>query len=101
MIIPASREEGKRLKKRWTIQLYDDTPSIDYRYAVFNFDGSLSELKGFEIKRRGELSIIKYFQSAVFKSFLKGKTLSEIYEAVAKEANYWLNILYEKVFNRN
>lgn len=31
MVLPASKEEGKRLKKR---------------YAVFNFDGSLAELKG-------------------------------------------------------
>ena len=31
MILPASKEEGKRLKKR---------------YAVFNLDGSLAELKG-------------------------------------------------------
>ena len=37
MILPASKEEGKKLKKR---------------YAVFNFDGSLAELKGFEVKRR-------------------------------------------------
>lgn len=35
MILPASKEEGKLIKKR---------------YAVFNFDGSLAELKGFEIK---------------------------------------------------
>jgi DNA polymerase epsilon subunit 1 len=47
MILPASKEEGKKLKKR---------------YAVFNFDGSLAELKGFEVKRRGELQIIKIFQ---------------------------------------
>jgi DNA polymerase epsilon subunit 1 len=39
MILPASKEEGKKLKKR---------------YAVFNIDGSLAELKGFEVKRRGE-----------------------------------------------
>jgi len=38
MILPAAREEGKRLKKR---------------YAVFGFDGRLAELKGFEVKRRG------------------------------------------------
>ena len=44
MILPASKEEGKKLKKR---------------YAVFNFDGSLAELKGFEVKRRGELQLIK------------------------------------------
>lgn len=31
MILPASKEEGKKLKKR---------------YAVFNTDGSLAELKG-------------------------------------------------------
>jgi DNA polymerase epsilon subunit 1 len=47
MVLPASKEEGKKLKKR---------------YAVFNFDGSLAELKGFEVKRRGELQIIKIFQ---------------------------------------
>lgn len=33
MILPASKEEGKKLKKR---------------YAVFNFDGSLAELKGWD-----------------------------------------------------
>ena len=92
MILPASKEEGKLIKKR---------------YAVFNFDGSLAELKvglrrlamvaallagcggrsagwlvlldwwlpgrlaptphfrppqGFELKRRGELKLIKVFQ---------------------------------------
>lgn len=75
-----------------------------FRYVVFNFDGSLAELKGFEIKRRGELAIIKHFQTAVFKSFLKGTTLSEIYEHAAKEADYWMDILFTKVksfFNLN
>lgn len=47
MIIPASKEENVLLKKR---------------YAVFNHDGTLAELKGFEIKRRGELKLIKVFQ---------------------------------------
>jgi len=32
------------------------------RYAVFNSNGTLAELKGFEMKRRGELKIIKTFQ---------------------------------------
>ena len=50
MILPASKEEGKLIKKR---------------YAVFNEDGSLAELKGFELKRRGELKLIKVFQSEV------------------------------------
>ncbi|KAL7072166.1 hypothetical protein ACQ4LE_008340, partial [Meloidogyne hapla] len=81
MILPASKEEGKKLKKR---------------YAVFNFDKSLAELKGFEVKRRGELAIIKYFQTEVFKCFLKGSTLEEIYSNVAQEANYWLSILYDQ-----
>ena len=65
MILPASKEEGKKLKKR---------------YAVFNFDGSLAELKGFEVKRRGELQIIKIFQSTVFEAFLKGHNLASCYE---------------------
>lgn len=47
MLIPASREEGKMLKKR---------------YAVFNHAGKMTEVKGFELKRRGELKIIKIFQ---------------------------------------
>ncbi|KAL5019575.1 hypothetical protein ScPMuIL_002467 [Solemya velum] len=84
MILPASKEEGKKLKKR---------------YAVFNFDGSLAELKGFEVKRRGELELIKIFQSSVFEAFLKGKTLEECYAAVAKVANYWLDVLYSKASN--
>ena len=64
---------------------------------MFNFDGHLAELKGFEVKRRGELAIIKHFQSAVFKSFLTGSTLAETYAHVAKEANFWLDILFSKV----
>lgn len=52
MILPASKEEGILIKKR---------------YAVFNEDGTLAELKGFEIKRRGELKLIKVFQ--VYASF--------------------------------
>ncbi|XP_064470762.1 DNA polymerase epsilon catalytic subunit A-like [Ornithodoros turicata] len=84
MILPASKEEGKKLKKR---------------YAVFNFDGSLAELKGFEVKRRGELQLIKIFQSSVFEAFLKGTTLEECYAAVAKVADYWLDVLYSKAEN--
>lgn len=67
------------------------------RYAVFNEDGSLAELKGFEVKRRGELQLIKIFQSSVFESFLKGTTLEEVYASVAKVADYWLDVLYSKV----
>lgn len=67
------------------------------RYAVFNDDGSLAELKGFEVKRRGELQLVKIFQSSVFESFLQGTTLDEVYAAVARVANYWLDVLYSKV----
>ncbi|XP_045485974.1 DNA polymerase epsilon catalytic subunit 1 [Pieris rapae] len=84
MVLPASKEEGKRLKKR---------------YAVFNFDGSLAELKGFEVKRRGELQLIKIFQSSVFEAFLKGNDLKSCYSAVAKVADYWLDVLYSKGCN--
>eukprot|EP00959_Pyramimonas_sp_CCMP1952_P309831 6483383-Pyramimonas_sp.AAC.1 len=72
MILPASKEEGKLIKKR---------------YAVFNFDGSLAELKGFEIKRRGELKLIKVFQAEVFSTFLEGDSLENCYGAVAGIAN--------------
>jgi len=46
MMIPASKEENKMLKKR---------------YAVFNHAGKMTEVKGFELKRRGELQIVKIF----------------------------------------
>ena len=81
MILPTSKEEDKNLKKR---------------YAVFNDDGSLAELKGFEVKRRGELKLIKIFQQQIFKFFLDGSTLAETYGAVAKVANQWLDVLHSK-----
>ncbi|KAI9489936.1 hypothetical protein BDB00DRAFT_875783 [Zychaea mexicana] len=84
MILPASTVEDKLLKKR---------------YAVFNDDGSLAELKGFEVKRRGELKLIKDFQSEIFKVFLEGLTLETCYESVARVANQWLDILYSKAVN--
>lgn len=81
MILPSSTEEDKLLKKR---------------YAVFNHDGTLAELKGFEVKRRGELKLVKNFQSNIFKVFLEGTTLEECYAAVATAANRWLDILHTK-----
>lgn len=80
MILPTSKEEDKNLKKR---------------YAVFNHDGSLAELKGFEVKRRGELKLIKIFQTQIFKFFLEGTTLGETYESVARVANRWLDVLHQ------
>lgn len=81
MILPTSKEEGKGIKKR---------------YAVYNFDGSLAELKGFELKRRGELEIVKNMQSDLFPAFLEGDTLENCYNAVALIANKWLDILLTK-----
>ncbi|KAJ8327871.1 DNA polymerase epsilon catalytic subunit [Batrachochytrium dendrobatidis] len=81
MILPASTQEDKLLKKR---------------YAVFNHDGSLAELKGFEVKRRGELKLIKNFQSSIFKVFLEGTSLKECYTMVGAAANRWLDILFSK-----
>lgn len=81
MILPTSKEEDKNLKKR---------------YAVFNDDGSLAELKGFEVKRRGELKLIKIFQQQIFKFFLEGEDLTQCYKAVAKVANQWLDVLDNK-----
>lgn len=66
---------------------------------MFNEDGSLAELKGFEVKRRGELQLIKIFQSSVFEAFLKGTTLEEVYASVAKVADHWLDVLYSKAAN--
>lgn len=51
MVLPASPEEGRLLKKK---------------YVVFNFNGTIAELKGFELKRRGELELVKIFQSQVY-----------------------------------
>ena len=80
MVLPASTEEGKLLKKR---------------YAVYELDGSLAELKGFELKRRGELKLIKVFQEQVFKDgpFLAGDDLESCYAAVATVANRWLDVI--------
>lgn len=78
MVLPASLEEGKSIKKR---------------YAVFNEDGSLAELKGFEIKRRGELKLVKEFQGEIFECFLKGHTLKECYDHVGRTCDKWLDIL--------
>ncbi len=58
--------------------------------------GKLAELKGFEVKRRGELKLIKIFQAEVFEKFLEGITLEECYEAVGKVANDWLYILFTR-----
>ena len=78
IFLPAAREEGKMLKKK---------------YGVFNMQGKLQEIKGFEMKRRGELKIIKIFQQEVFDKFLEGTTLNECYKACAEVAERWYDVL--------
>jgi len=53
------------------------------------------------VKRRGELHLIKIFQSSVFEAFLKGETLEDCYSAVARVADYWLDVLFSKVCVEN
>lgn len=67
------------------------TRTIVYFYSPSRFSYS------FEVKRRGELQLIKIFQGSVFESFLKGDTLEKCYESVATVADYWLDVLYNKV----
>ena len=81
MLIPASTEENRMLKKR---------------YAVFNHAGKMTEVKGFELKRRGELQIIKIFQQEVFTRFLDGSNLQECYDACGEVASRWYDILESK-----
>ena len=78
MVLPSAKEEGKTLKKR---------------YIVITKEKKMSELKGFELKRRGELKIIKIFQADVFKQFLKGDNLKECYAECAVVAKRWYSIL--------
>jgi DNA polymerase epsilon subunit 1 len=78
MFLPAAKEEGKKLKKR---------------YAVFNANGHITELKGFEIKRRGEWKMIKIMQSDAFRSFMKGSSNQEVYDNVAQVCKQYLMIL--------
>ena len=56
-------------------------------------DGTGGNLQGFELKRRGELKLIKAFQGEVFAEFLKGETLKDCYAAVGAVADRWLDLL--------
>eukprot|EP00915_Cephaloidophora_sp_WS-2016_P002313 GHVH01003096.1.p1 GENE.GHVH01003096.1~~GHVH01003096.1.p1 ORF type:complete len:2649 (-),score=391.16 GHVH01003096.1:322-8268(-) len=81
MILPKSEKEGQKLKKR---------------YVVFDVDDRIVELKGFEIKRRGELQLIKKFQEHVFPSFLGGNDKRTVFECVANVARTYLKMLDTK-----
>ncbi|ADM12441.1 DNA polymerase type-B epsilon [Encephalitozoon intestinalis ATCC 50506] len=81
MLLPTSTEESKLLKKR---------------YAIIDDNNKIAELKGFEMKRRGELQITKKFQEELFLHFLDGSNLNECYESLAEVCRYWLDILKSK-----
>jgi hypothetical protein len=57
----------------------------------------LLRCQGFELKRRGELKLIKVFQGEVFGRFLGGGSLEEAYGSVASVANRWLDMLDTQV----
>ncbi|AOW05990.1 YALI0E26367p [Yarrowia lipolytica CLIB122] len=78
MMMPTSTDKGKGLKKR---------------YVVFDDRNKIVELKGFEVKRRGELSLIKKFQSQLWDTFLEGSNLVECYAAQARVAEAWLAVI--------
>ena len=80
MILPASTDEDRMLKKR---------------YCVWEDDGSIAELKGFEMKRRGELKLIQVFQQEIFEqgSFLAGKTKEDVYKVLGAACNRWLDVI--------
>ena len=48
-----------------------------------------SQLFPNQVKRRGELKLIKIFQSSVFETFLQGDSLQDCYAAVASVADHW------------
>lgn len=78
IVLPASVEENRMTKKK---------------YVVFNLDDKISELKGFETKRRGELNFIKKFQEDLFRKFILGESLESCYRILGDVANYWLDII--------
>lgn len=81
MFLPSAKEEGGQLKKR---------------YAVFNKHGAIQELKGFEIKRRGEWQMIKMVQRDAFSAYMYGKNKQEVYDHVADVCRQYINILQTK-----
>jgi len=83
----------KQCQGMLTVPADDSEQSLMTASAVKLF----GRLQGFEVKRRGELHLIKIFQSSVFEAFLKGSTLEECYSAVARVADYWLDVLFSKV----
>lgn len=66
------------------------------RYVVFNHKNEVSEFKGLEMKRRGELNIIKMFQAEIFGQYVRGSTLKECYQFCAGVAMQYFGFLLNK-----
>ncbi|KAL8432970.1 hypothetical protein Efla_001178 [Eimeria flavescens] len=81
MFLPASEKSDDLLKKR---------------YVVYSNDGRISELKGFELKRRGELEFIREFQRELFPVFIKGETKQEAYALAAAVGNRFRYLLLSR-----
>lgn len=81
MFLPGSAKEGESIKKR---------------YIIINEKKKISEIKGFEFKRRGELRFIKAFQEEFFNTLLAGSNLNECYAELASCGNYWIEIIESK-----
>lgn len=81
MFLPASEKSEELLKKR---------------YVVYNHQKCISELKGFEIKRRGELQLIQRFQEEIFGKFALGTTKQEAFSHAAAVGIRWRRTLDDK-----
>ncbi|KAL8452745.1 hypothetical protein Emed_001309 [Eimeria media] len=81
MFLPASEKSDDLLKKR---------------YVVYGNDGRISELKGFELKRRGELEFIREFQRELFPVFIKGESKQEAYALAAAVGNRFRYLLLSR-----
>nr|XP_027200348.1 DNA polymerase epsilon catalytic subunit A-like [Dermatophagoides pteronyssinus] len=81
MFLPASEKKDAQLKKR---------------YVVYNKKGDISELKGFELKRRGELEMLKLFQKKLFPLYISASSKSKIFQRVSDLCDNWLRFLSTK-----
>ncbi len=70
-------------------QFSDSLSSFTHYLLPCPSPSPLSSTYILQVKRRGELKLIKIFQSSVFESFLQGGSLQDCYGAVAAVADHW------------
>ena len=63
---------------------------------MYGNDGGISELKGFELKRRGELEFIREFQRELFPVFIRGSKKQEAYALAAAVGERYRHMLQSK-----